>query len=453
MQAVVLAHERAEGLDPFTETRPRALVPVLAEPVLVHTLRALHAAGVTEALVLTGHLGERLPEEMGRDAAGVALRWRAVEPAEGAAPALAQALREARGPVFVADSGLFAEAGLLAPLADALRESPADAPPLVALATNVNPLYHPRVRTGPDGRVQELCPVGPDETRGSQQSPLDSMPAGCLAVPPGGAQALADLAADAEPQTFAALLEACVRRGPGLRGVRADRRFAVLDYPWEILAANYFGLDLLFDTHAPVRRIPASARVHPQAILKNTVDLGEDVVVEAGAVLDNVRLGARTQVLEHSYVQHAAAAQDCRIGPLALVRGSVLGPKTKVGCPTEFPVAVAFGNSGFAHHGHFGMGVYGEAAALAAGVIVAANRGEPVKCRVRGELLASGWFNLGAFVGDRARLNAQATVMPGRKLGAGCVIGPGVIVYRDVPPGTTLILRQNLEERPPAPQG
>jgi bifunctional UDP-N-acetylglucosamine pyrophosphorylase/glucosamine-1-phosphate N-acetyltransferase len=40
-----------------------------------------------------------------------------------------------------------------------------------------------------------------------------------------------------------------------------------------------------------------------------------------------------------------------------------------------------------------------------------------------------------------------ALLMPGIKVGCNSRIGPGVVVYRDVPADTTLLLKQNLEEK------
>jgi acetyltransferase-like isoleucine patch superfamily enzyme len=37
--------------------------------------------------------------------------------------------------------------------------------------------------------------------------------------------------------------------------------------------------------------------------------------------------------------------------------------------------------------------------------------------------------------------------MPGIKVGVNCWIGPNVIVYRDVPANTIVVLKQNLEEK------
>jgi len=71
--------------------------------------------------------------------------------------------------------------------------------------------------------------------------------------------------------------------------------------------------------------------------------------------------------------------------------------------------------------------------------------------------MSAGWGNMGVFMGDYSVLLANAIVMPGRKIGTEAVVGPGVLLYRDLPPFTRVIARQQTEEqmvyRPVPPKG
>ncbi|WP_030437866.1 NTP transferase domain-containing protein [Actinoplanes subtropicus] len=55
MLAIIPAAGLGSRLAPFTDTMPKALVPVDGEPLIWHTLRQLGHAGVSEAVVVTGH--------------------------------------------------------------------------------------------------------------------------------------------------------------------------------------------------------------------------------------------------------------------------------------------------------------------------------------------------------------------------------------------------------------
>ena len=60
----LLAGGLATRLRPLTETIPKSLVNVADEPFIGHQLRVLTREGVTEIVICTGHLGERI-EAMG----------------------------------------------------------------------------------------------------------------------------------------------------------------------------------------------------------------------------------------------------------------------------------------------------------------------------------------------------------------------------------------------------
>src|SRR5947209_4336812 len=58
MQAVILAGGRGTRLRPYTMSLPKPLVPIGDRPILDIVLRQLKRAGVTEAILSTGHLAE-----------------------------------------------------------------------------------------------------------------------------------------------------------------------------------------------------------------------------------------------------------------------------------------------------------------------------------------------------------------------------------------------------------
>ena len=76
MKAMVLAAGRGERMRPLTDHTPKPLLPVAGQPLIVHHLKALRAAGIGEIVINTGHLGEQLPAALGdgRDW-GVRIAW------------------------------------------------------------------------------------------------------------------------------------------------------------------------------------------------------------------------------------------------------------------------------------------------------------------------------------------------------------------------------------------
>ena len=76
MKAMILAAGRGKRMRPLTDHTPKPLLPVAGQPLIVHHLDALRAAGFTDLVINTGHLGEQLPVALGdgRDW-GVQITW------------------------------------------------------------------------------------------------------------------------------------------------------------------------------------------------------------------------------------------------------------------------------------------------------------------------------------------------------------------------------------------
>lgn len=62
---MILAAGRGERMRPLTDHTPKPLLPVAGQPLIVHHFEALRAGGITELVINTGHLGERLLVALG----------------------------------------------------------------------------------------------------------------------------------------------------------------------------------------------------------------------------------------------------------------------------------------------------------------------------------------------------------------------------------------------------
>ena len=64
-RALILAAGVGRRLRPFTDDLPKCLVPVNGVPILVNALTLLAAAGITETVIVVGHLKEKVVERIG----------------------------------------------------------------------------------------------------------------------------------------------------------------------------------------------------------------------------------------------------------------------------------------------------------------------------------------------------------------------------------------------------
>lgn len=428
-QAVVIAAENSTKLRPFTDTRPKFMIPVFNKPVIEHIVRQLHQAQVENITVVVEHMGDMIENHL----ESTGMPGITVTHLNGNSPfsIVAQVLQKSAGPVIVAEGDIYAENTLIPEFVGAYR----DGDLAVALAENRNPLYHFQAQQDEARTITALTDVIQEI-----QKPEERVLAGCCVLAKDHLPLIENCAAR-NLGSVLELLQSCLAEKTVMRGIITRTRFVDIDYPWEILAANYLALDFFADEEDGLA-IAETATIEDNVVLKGTVRIADDVTVESGSVLNNVDIGRNTRIAANSYVEKSIVGDDCKIGPVGYVRGSCMGNKSGVGMPGEFPVAVSFGGAGFGHHCHAGMGVYGDKSGLNAGAIVTANRAGLTKVKVDGKLISSGWYNLGAFVGDNCRIEANANIMPGRKIGPHAVVGPGVILYRDLPPHQRIVARQ-----------
>ena len=101
------------------------------------------------------------------------------------------------------------------------------------------------------------------------------------------------------------------------------------------------------------------------------------------------------------------------------------------------------------HLSYVGDSVIGENCNLGAGTKVANFRldGKTVKMMVKDRVLDSGRTKLGVVIGDNCKTGINTSLMPGVKVGQNSWIGPEVIVSRDTPPNTILLLEQDVRRK------
>ncbi|MEQ1637397.1 MAG: N-acetylmuramate alpha-1-phosphate uridylyltransferase MurU [Methylococcales bacterium] len=65
MKAMILAAGRGERMRPLTDHTPKPLLTAAGKPIIEYTIMQLVAAGFTDIVINTAHLGEQLPATLG----------------------------------------------------------------------------------------------------------------------------------------------------------------------------------------------------------------------------------------------------------------------------------------------------------------------------------------------------------------------------------------------------
>jgi bifunctional UDP-N-acetylglucosamine pyrophosphorylase/glucosamine-1-phosphate N-acetyltransferase len=175
--------------------------------------------------------------------------------------------------------------------------------------------------------------------------------------------------------------------------------------------------------------------VEPSVVIKGPVWLEETACIRSGSYIDGP----------------AYIGEKSVVGPNARIRPCTsIGDEVNLGTSCEVKNSIIMSGSKVPHLSYIGDSVIGEKCNLAAGTITANIRldEEPVTVNVKGKCVSSGMNKLGTIMGDQVQTGINSSIMPGVKIGASSYIGPGAVVYNDVPENCRVFARQSLVTKP-----
>lgn len=196
--------------------------------------------------------------------------------------------------------------------------------------------------------------------------------------------------------------------------------------PWDLIEANERVLAKL-----PTR---LSGRVEQGSVVTGPVWLDESAIVRSGCSIEGpVYIG-----------------KDCVIGPNSRIRPlSSIQERVHIGTSCEIKNSIIMSGTKIPHLSYVGDSIIGEECNLGAGTITANIRFDesPLMMRVKGKLLNTGRKKLGVIMGDGVQTGINVSIFPGVRIGPGSWIGPGVAVREDVQSGQLLLAKQTLTKK------
>lgn len=107
-QGVILAAGHGARLGPFGEQNPKPIVPIANKPLIVYQIETLKALGITDFIVVIGHLGYRIIQTLGDGSNwGVNIRYVEQEKRLGLAHAVGQLEPHIKGAFFLLLGDIF----------------------------------------------------------------------------------------------------------------------------------------------------------------------------------------------------------------------------------------------------------------------------------------------------------------------------------------------------------
>ncbi|MDG1500164.1 MAG: sugar phosphate nucleotidyltransferase [Planctomycetota bacterium] len=128
LQGVILAAGKGTRIRPFSDHYPKPLLPVFDRPLLLWQVEAMRELGITDILIVIGHLGHRVVQSLGDGSEwGVQIRYVEQEKTLGIAHAVGQLEPHLDHPFLLFLGDIFFETKALGSMLDAFNRDGVDA--------------------------------------------------------------------------------------------------------------------------------------------------------------------------------------------------------------------------------------------------------------------------------------------------------------------------------------
>ncbi len=392
MKALILAAGKGTKLNPFSNTRPIPMISVAGKTLLENSLCQLKNAGITDVYIVVGHHKERVQDFISEKYID-GMNIHCLEQKKNAG--IGDAVRQVKDKISPGEYFLLI-------YGDTLTDE--------NICSKVQQSFHSFKCP-----VASICLPPSNESFGNVFLNAQMKITKIVEKPKGdnfGNYVLAGVFI--LPESFIGLLEknklsmekalkALVKEDSLMASMWEDEWLDIV-YPWEILQANRIILDSWTESS-----IAKSAVMESNVTIQGVVNIEEDVVIKAGAVLEGP----------------CSIGRGTYIGNNSLVRSyTSIGSKCSVGYGVELKNCVVLDNSGIGRLSFVGDSVIGENVDLGAGCMTVNRTVDWQKVQVKNgkTSLPSGLVKLGAFVGDGVTIGAGNTIQPGT------VVSPGKIL-------------------------
>lgn len=418
MQAVIIAAGESSRFWPLNNHH-KSQMYVLGKPLIYWTIKGLWENGIYDVAVVcrpNSSMQEMLEKE---NDLGVKISYVAQEESLGTGNALWQARDFIRESFFVAWPNKVSSKEIVSKMIEKSREEGASA---VFVGADTMTPWEYGVARFEGGRVGEICE---NPAPGSEPSNVKII--GVYFFHPDFFEYYSKLSHRHEADFIQAINLYIKDKKASM--VVGDKDIPALKYPWDM----FLILDIL------VR----SKNFHP--LLARSATIGEQVIIRG-----DVSIGENTIIKDHTVIEGPCfIGDDCEIGYHNVLRGPLdIERNVKTGAFCEIKHSIIQEGTHI-HSGYVGDSIIGQDCRFGAGFITANRRldREMIRCIVKGKSIDTGLASFGAVIGDRTHFGIHSGIMPGIFVGSECVIGPGTIIFENLPDKTVFYLRQQEEKK------
>ncbi len=457
--AIVLAAGSGRKVWPYGEFRQKCTIPIANKPIVRRTVENLLEIGCQRIIVVVGHHAQQVRGAVG-DIPNVVFVTQQTLDGTASAALIAVEHLEAE-PYLVIHGDTVTTSENLRNFVKAFCASDVEAAALVqplgsedasdwlcagigtadgnngSLSTVTGIEGHPR------GGSYRLCGVYAFQSSATPY--LLRNPGIVTSVPVGGMP---------PPESeIAQSLQLMIDDGRTVLAVQTSDFFVDVDKPWHVLEANRRCVEYLAK-QVTEDRIADGAKISDAAEINGHVVLGKNTVIGPRVVVNGTLIAGANNNITNGAILHGNiyVGDQCRISDYCDVESSAIGNRCIIGHGAEMS-GVLFDKVYLYHYCEM-SGVFGCAtdigAATVCGTLRFDDKDTPIQVEGRYEVPPSGAN--ATYMGDYCRTGVNAIIMPGRRIGSYSVVGPGVILYDDVPSKTMVMAKQELITKPWGPE-
>ena len=457
--AIVLAAGLGRKVWPYGEFRQKCTIPVANTPIVRRLVESLVEAGCQRILVVVGHHAQQVRGAIA-DLPNVVFVPQDSPDGTASAVLTASAHLEDQ-PYLVVHGDIVTAPENLRNFIQEFRSSNVEAAALVqplgnedasnwlcaGIGTEAADNESVSTLTGieghPRGGSHRLC--GVYAFRSSATSYLLRNPGIVTRVPVGGMP---------PPESeIAQSLQLMIDEGKTVLAVQTSDFLVDVDKPWHVLEANHRLVDYL-TKQVTADRIADGAKISDAAEINGHVVLGKNSVIGPRVVVNGTLIAGANNNITNGAILHGniLVGDQCRISDYCDVGSSAIGNRCIIGHGAEMS-GVLFDKVYLYHYCEM-SGVFGCATDIGAATVCGTLRFDDgdTRIRVEGRSEVPSYGSNSTYMGDYCRTGVNAIIMPGRRIGSYSVVGPGVILYDDVPSKTMVMAKQELITKPWGPE-
>ncbi len=421
MKAVVLAAGEGTRMWPLAATKPKHLLPVAGKPIISYILQALADNSVRDVYMVVGFKGDLIQAALGDGSRyGIHIEYLKQPRWTGTASALKLAHRVVGDEPFLA---MYGDLWVSPSAVQAVVEKSRESSKVMGVVRVDNPSEFGVVTL----HRERLTAIREKPSKSRQGEGWVN--SGIYILDREVFQAINKTAVSnrAEYELTSSLQHLLDEGKEVMAAVIAREDWMDIGRPWDLLEANERVL-----ANLPHR---VNGTVEQGAILKGPVWLEESASIKSGSYVEGpVYIG-----------------KESKVGPIARIRSSTsIGDNVIIGTSCEVKNSIIMNGSKVPHLSYVGDSIIGENCNIAAGTITANIRLDEsvLYVRVKGRLQSTGRKKLGVIMGDGVQTGINASIMPGVRIGSGSHIGPGTVLFEDVPAGQMVFAKQSLVKKP-----